>query len=140
MPSFSKEQVLERLSDNKFRLIEPLYFYWNDDKTGKYVVIPAGTVVNGADYPLFVCKLFGWKADDQDVLLPSAVHDYLVGQGCPRGSVLPENRKVSWYEASLWFDRALRVRSEHSNKPMSTVKRKLIVKAVQVYGVVNGKR
>ena len=102
---------------------------------GKFIIIPHGTLTNGASIPPSLHWLF--DPNDKDYRKAALVHDYLVNEfhdpyaeavyiyQSKRGQVTIEDFIVDWDQAATIFKKAI------LNHPL---KRFLFVWAVRIYG------
>lgn len=97
---------------------------------GNTLVIPKGFKSNGASIPIPVLNFTKVDPLDDRWLFACIVHDALIGEKGTRATVLqPLNRPLTWEEATIWFDEALRY-----NKTPSFYRRSFVA-GVKLYGL-----
>jgi len=138
MSSFTDHLSFSIYKKGLYKTRTEFVFYYNDDKTGEYLIVPAGTIFNGASIPKPIQKLFNWNPIDPRWVQASVVHDCLVGEFTLRSFVVNAEQKtirqLSWNEAAKWFDKALKVKTSYNNCPKEY--RHTFVLAVRFYGIL----
>ena len=120
-------------TDKGLILQDPLTFYYNNDLTGEYIIIPKGYLFNGASIPKWIQKVFKFDPYNIYWLRASIVHDALVGEFCIPIKIQPSNKILTWKESSAWFNKALKV-TEKNYKNCPKIYRKSFVISVNLYG------
>lgn len=141
MSTFSDELTFSEItgtSPKLYRTENAFTFFYNDDKTGEYVYIPAGTVFNGASIPNIFQFLFNWNPIDPRWVQASVIHDCLVGEWGGKFHVTnnetKRSRLLSWAESAKWFDKALKIKTVQHN--CQNRYRRVFVLAVRLFGII----
>jgi hypothetical protein len=151
MSSFTGKLQFVPMSNGMNRVVKTVRFYLSNDKTGEFVELPEGSITNFASVPKVFQFIF--KPDADDVRMPAAFHDVLVGEFGQKVFIRNGDdvvRMPTWNESAFWFRKMIEVRQRQTRKKYRGAKRHFIFgvdycfkwacwSAVVFHGVVKGK-
>lgn len=141
MSTFTNELNFFKDGEGLFRTSEAFTFYESDTLEGWHITVPVGFVSNGASIPGIAQFFCGLEPMDPRWAQAAFMHDALVGETCNKlkvkNSFTDEERYLSWEEAAIWFDNALKVLRKNGVK-CPTFNRWIFTKAIRIWGNYRG--